>query len=63
LGDLQKIEKDEECSDIDNREGSGGWKGEKPIEKERVAIDRIEMRVNDLRRAHGRERTEYRCNK
>jgi hypothetical protein len=36
LGDLQKIEKEEECSDIEKREGSGGSKSQTP--RERVAI-------------------------
>jgi hypothetical protein len=33
LGGLQKREKEEECSDIEKREGSGGSKSEKPIER------------------------------
>jgi hypothetical protein len=48
FGSLQNIEKEEECSDIEKREGSGSSKSQTPIEKEAVAIERT---ADDLRRA------------
>jgi hypothetical protein len=51
LGDVQKSEKEEECSDIEKREGSGDSKGQIPIEGG-VAIERIERTATDLRMAH-----------
>jgi hypothetical protein len=49
LGRLQKIEKEEELSDIEKRDGSGGSKSQTSIERERVAIERT---AKDLRVAH-----------
>jgi hypothetical protein len=51
LGGLQKIEKEEEFSDIEKREGSGRSESEAPIERESVAIERT---AKDLRMARKR---------
>jgi hypothetical protein len=47
---LQKIEREEECSDIEKREGSGSWKSQTPIE--RGGMEGIERTAEDLRMAH-----------
>jgi hypothetical protein len=52
LESLQKIEKEEELSDIEKREGSGGPESEAPIDREGVVIERIERTAKDLRIAH-----------
>jgi hypothetical protein len=52
FGSLQKIEKEEECSDIEMGEKPGGSKSQILIEREGVAIERIEMTLEDLHRAH-----------
>jgi hypothetical protein len=53
LGGLQSIEnQEEECSDIEKREGPGGSKSQTPIEREGVAIERIERRAKNFRIAH-----------
>jgi hypothetical protein len=53
LGGLQKREKEEECSDIEKREGLGHSKSQTPIERA-VAIERIERTGEALRRADKR---------
>jgi 3-keto-L-gulonate-6-phosphate decarboxylase len=50
LGDVQKSEKEEECSDIEKMEGSGDSKGQIPIEGG-VAIETIKRIATDLRMA------------
>jgi hypothetical protein len=52
LGSLQNIENEEECSDIENRKGSGDSKSERPTEMEAVGIETIERTVEDLHRDH-----------
>jgi hypothetical protein len=52
LGVFQKTEKEEECSDIKKREGSGGSKSQIPLEREAMAIERIERTGEDHRRDH-----------
>jgi hypothetical protein len=49
---LHNIEKQEEFSDIEKTAGSGGSKSQTPIERERMAIERIEGTAEDLRMAH-----------
>jgi hypothetical protein len=51
-GGVQNIEKEEECSDIEKRERSGGSKNEKLMEMEALAIERIERTAKGLRMAH-----------
>jgi hypothetical protein len=51
FGGLQNIEKEEECSHIEKREGSGDSKSQTPIDREGVAIERIERTAKDLRMA------------
>jgi hypothetical protein len=51
-GGVPKREKEGERSDIEKREGSGDSKSQTPIEKERVAIERIERAPEELRVAH-----------
>jgi hypothetical protein len=52
LGVLQTIESEEECSDIEKREGSGDSKSQTFIDREGMAIERIEWTAEDLRMAH-----------
>jgi hypothetical protein len=52
LGGLQKTEKDEEYSDIKKREGFGNLKSQTPLDREGVAIERIEWTDKYLRMAH-----------
>jgi hypothetical protein len=52
LGGLQRIEKEEECSDIENREEPGSSKSQTSLEREGVAIERIERTAKDLGMAH-----------
>jgi hypothetical protein len=40
-GGPKRIEKDEDCSDIETREGPGDSKSQKPVEREDVTIERI----------------------
>jgi hypothetical protein len=54
FGVVQKNENEEEMSDIQKREGSGGSKSETPIEMTAVAIETIERRAEDVRRDHKR---------
>jgi hypothetical protein len=49
---VQKNENEEEMLEIQKREGSGGWKSEKPIEMKVVAIETIERTAEDLCLAH-----------
>jgi hypothetical protein len=56
-GGLQNIENEEEFSDIENREGSGGSKSQRPVERDGLAIERMEETAEDLRMAHKRDRT------
>jgi hypothetical protein len=50
LRPLQKIEKEEECSDIEKREGFGGSKSQTPMAREALVIKRIERTAEDLGR-------------
>jgi hypothetical protein len=52
FGGPQDIEKEEERSHIENKEGSGDSKSQTPIDREGVAIERIERTAKDLRMAH-----------
>jgi hypothetical protein len=45
------MEKENECSHLEKREGSGGSKSQAPIEKEGVATARMERTAEDLRMA------------
>jgi hypothetical protein len=51
LGGPQKIAKEEVCSDIEKREGSGDSTSQTPIDREGMAIERIERTAEDLRMA------------
>jgi hypothetical protein len=51
FGGVLTIEKEEECSDVEKREGPGDSKSQTPTEKEGVAIERIERTAEDLRTA------------
>jgi hypothetical protein len=44
------MEKEDECSDIEKREGSVGPRFQPPLEVEVLAIERIERRMDGLRR-------------
>jgi hypothetical protein len=63
LGDLQTIEKEEKCSDIEKKEGSDASKSQTPFEREGVATDRTEMIAKDLHMANKRDGTGSRCDK
>jgi hypothetical protein len=52
FGGVQNIEKEEECTDTEKREGSGDSKSQTPIDREGMAIERIERTAEDLRMAH-----------
>jgi hypothetical protein len=54
LGALQKIEKEEEYSDIECREESGCSKSETLIDGQAVVTERIERTAEDLGRAHNK---------
>jgi hypothetical protein len=50
---FQKTENEDECSDIEKREGSVGLMFQSPLEVDVPAIERIERRTDDLRRDAG----------
>jgi hypothetical protein len=53
LGGLQTIEnQEEECSDIEKREGSGCSKSQTPISRNGLTIERIERTAEDFRTSH-----------
>jgi hypothetical protein len=54
LGGLQNIDNQENLSDIKKREGSGGSKSQTPVEKEGMAIEKIEKTAEGLRIAHNK---------
>jgi hypothetical protein len=54
LGGLHNIDNQENLSDIEKREGSGGSKSQTPVEKEEVVIERIEKTVEGLRIVHNK---------
>jgi hypothetical protein len=47
---IQNIENEDECTDIEKKEGSLGPKSHSPLEVEVLAIERTERRTDDLRR-------------
>jgi hypothetical protein len=52
LGGFQTIENEQEWSDIQKREGPGGPKSQAAIEREGLAIERIERTTEDPDMAH-----------
>jgi hypothetical protein len=52
LGGFQKIENEEELSEIEKRDGSGSSKSQTLIERDELAIERIEKAAKDLCMAH-----------
>jgi hypothetical protein len=63
LGGSQTIEKEDEGSDVKNREWSGGSKSQTHIEVEAMVTKRIERTTEVLCRVPKRHRTGSRCDK
>jgi hypothetical protein len=62
FGVSQKIDKEDECRDIEKREASVNPKFQSPVEWVVLAMGRIERRTNDLRRDVRRGRRPVRIN-